>query len=512
MSKEQPPIREVVPFKNKNRPSTFRKLNITFAGTALEQAIAQRDEERFESEVADDPTPHHSPPLPTTPQNIQPYDDKKASVQSANSPQKTSKTFVSSGFSAKPEGEYPPVTTTPQPGNSVSIAPVKDFNRRANSLERDAMPAGLFPGSTKKVYDALYLRTLGAVTPRKTVQAARRDLLNWTGIRNLKTIDNHIRYLLAKGLIIRHWELGSNEGSSYEVRLPEELYPNQSPPLPTSGGESPPLSTTQKTSSGYTQKLGSGGEGQLLENTGTYEIPNTFNTNTDDDDNTHTLDGFMRVVIEATKSVCVGKIKHSPYERERWREFAQVLMDEMQLAASKAGSITSAPAFFTTHLKRRFGKSDAAKKSDREDQHKARARDVGVKKHSTKSKSSETVATSGYSFDQRRAYAEQQKPPLGKGWIVESAKGKYDELITAWLENQVAEKSLTTTEIKQHRLTPEEIAERAQLIRELIEGGYSLEQATKQFGAGIHAEDWQAIEEQATDGQKSPSHSESTQE
>lgn len=44
MSKEQsPPVREVVPFKSGKRQSTFRRINIDFAGTALEQALAEKD-------------------------------------------------------------------------------------------------------------------------------------------------------------------------------------------------------------------------------------------------------------------------------------------------------------------------------------------------------------------------------------------------------------------------------------------------------------------------------------
>jgi hypothetical protein len=42
-SKEPPEIREVQPFKPGKRPSTFRRLNIDFAGTALEQALAEQE-------------------------------------------------------------------------------------------------------------------------------------------------------------------------------------------------------------------------------------------------------------------------------------------------------------------------------------------------------------------------------------------------------------------------------------------------------------------------------------
>jgi hypothetical protein len=131
-----------------------------------------------------------------------------------------------------------PRTEEPQkiPPRPATAAPARDFNRRANSLERDALPQGLFPGSSKKIYDALYLRSRGANPPRATVRASRRDFLDWTDIRNMKTVDGHLRYLMSVGLIVRNWQLGATEGSEYAVRLPEEL-----PPLPTTPHQPPPL-------------------------------------------------------------------------------------------------------------------------------------------------------------------------------------------------------------------------------------------------------------------------------
>ena len=55
-------------------------------------------------------------------------------------------------------GVTPPDPTRP-------AAPQRDFNKRANSLDRVALPAGIFPGSSKKRYDALYIRTRVAVVP-----------------------------------------------------------------------------------------------------------------------------------------------------------------------------------------------------------------------------------------------------------------------------------------------------------------------------------------------------------
>src|ERR1051326_5950817 len=72
--------------------------------------------------------------------------------------------------------------TPPDPTRPTS--PQRDFNKRANSLDRVARPAGIFPGSSKKLYDALYIRTRGAVVPVKRIRATKRELSEWSGIRN----------------------------------------------------------------------------------------------------------------------------------------------------------------------------------------------------------------------------------------------------------------------------------------------------------------------------------------
>lgn len=253
--------------------------------------------------------------------------------------------------------QSPPVTTTPQPapppreGQRPSPAPARDFNRRANSIEREALPQGFFPGSSKKIYDALYLRTRGANPPRPRVRASRRDFLDWTDIRNIKTVDGHLRYLMGVGLIIRHWELGSNEGSQYEVRLPEEL-----PPVTTSHHQSPVITTTQFSGSGNTQFSGSGGEGQTIDYTGTSgdDKTSSFKTNTENDDEAF---ADLLTVLKQTAKKVTGR-EPSSAERARWKEVAELLATELEVAASRT-TVTSAPAFLAEHLRRRLRKADA---------------------------------------------------------------------------------------------------------------------------------------------------------
>src|SRR5437588_1679159 len=72
------------------------------------------------------------------------------------------------GFSTQPQPDPPqPITSQPsptqpsptepspaQPRSSqppATVAPVRDFNKRANSIDRDAMPKGHFPGTSYKL-------------------------------------------------------------------------------------------------------------------------------------------------------------------------------------------------------------------------------------------------------------------------------------------------------------------------------------------------------------------------
>ena len=251
--------------------------------------------------------------------------------------------------------QSPLLTTTQEQSPPVTNpAPARDFNRRANSLERDALPAGIFTGSSKKIYDALYLRTRGAVVPRKLVRASRKDLLAWTGIKNLKTIDAQLRLLMIAGLIVRHWERGQIDGSEYEVRLPEEVH---YPPLATTPHDSPPNTTSQNMTGGYSQISGSGGNSQTADFKRTSDDIKTdlrLTDRSDDEPLALLVANFEQVSRELT-----GK-GLSTTEQEKWRELSELLTAELKIAAARTGSVSSVPAFLTEHLRRRLWKKDKA--------------------------------------------------------------------------------------------------------------------------------------------------------
>src|SRR5215207_11067533 len=215
----------------------------------------------------------------------------------------------------------------------VPISPARDYTKVANSIRREAVPAGFFKGKSKQLYDALYGLTRGAVVPNRKVRISRPKLMKLAHIGARATFDANVEHLRAIGLIAVTVVAGEHEGNEYEVFIPEEL--------------SIPSQTSQTSQTRHTSSV---------ENTGTYAEPKTsFKTNTErtDDEAFATLVEKLRT---ASREVC-GK-EPSKDDAERWAEVAELLVTELKVAASRT-TVTSAPAFLAEHLRRRLRKADA---------------------------------------------------------------------------------------------------------------------------------------------------------
>jgi hypothetical protein len=235
------------------------------------------------------------------------------------------------------------------------IAPERDFNRRANSLERDALPKGLFPGTSKKLYDALYLRTRGAVKPVRSIQATRTEVMRWAGIGGLNTFLAHIKHLTKVGLIVRQFEIGDKEGAIYEVRIPEELDVANSTQLNSTQHNSTQINSTPDRVHDSTQKLMRVESSQSIEDITTSISPKTsFKTkdqNIDDEAFAELVEAFRQITTELT-----GKTPTAA-EAARWKELAELLITELKIAAGRT-TVSNVPAFLTEHLRRRLWKVD----------------------------------------------------------------------------------------------------------------------------------------------------------
>lgn len=320
----------------------------------------------------------------------------------ARSPEQTNirtEPSITSPTSIPSQTRYPSSTSQPSVSGDIvrsrdSIAPTRDFTKVANSITRTAVPAGLFKGKSKQLYDCLYSLSRGAIVPSMTVRISRPKLMALAGIGARVTIDANINHLSNVGLIEVRSIAGEHQGNEYTVYLPEETTPR------TTSQTSIPSLTSQPRST-YNQDRLVGVETSqtrysLTETSSdTYGPRKTF-LNTDDDD-THTLDEFTEILIEGGRQLVGGKLPTTEQERQRWKDCACVLVDELKDAAEKADAISSVPAFFATHLRRRFKKGERFKKQRPNQSTEPAARPT---------ESAEQNAKSRFTLEECRQYAE----------------------------------------------------------------------------------------------------------
>jgi hypothetical protein len=324
---------------------------------AKETPAARRANEALDRVTGGDKTPvkkalafllegsHDEPIQETNPAQTQPNPSPDP-AQPKGSPEAVRSETKPSPIST--ENKDSPKVAQTQP-NPSPIAPERNFNKRANSLERSALPLGLFPGASKKIYDALYVRTRGAVVPARTVQARHRELLTWSGVKDIKTVKTHLNRLRELGLVSWATLKGEHEGSFYEVFLPEEVNLDlaQSQPNPSPG---------QKLDLDLAQKLGWAGLPNPVDSEGLNSPDKTsFKTNTERTDDDEAFAELNAALKKAVKEI-TGR-EPSQAEAVRWGELAEVLVTELKIAAGRT-TVSSVPSFLAEHLRRRLWKKD----------------------------------------------------------------------------------------------------------------------------------------------------------
>ncbi|MGB8510934.1 MAG: hypothetical protein WCD76_21350 [Pyrinomonadaceae bacterium] len=220
---------------------------------------------------------------------------------------------------------------------------------------RQAVPAGLFSGKGKQLYDFLYLRTRGAVVPVRAVRITKESLMRGAGIGSERTLYKNMRRLMAVGLVQVRSLGGEHAGSEYTVLLPEEAL--ATPPTPPTDG----THASQKVETLPTPLCAVGGVGSNVVGKESYDEAKTssFKTTTNDDER-GALSDLNSIFAEATRKLTGRAPKIG--EREQWAEVARVVVDELNEAASRAVSVSSVPAFLASHLRRKFMQKKTAHK------------------------------------------------------------------------------------------------------------------------------------------------------
>ena len=223
----------------------------------------------------------------------------------------------------------------------------------ANSLVREAAPAGLFKGKGKLIYDYLYSRTRGAIVPNRTVQASWREIMKAANIGSDKTLRDQLKLLRAAGLVTWEWSEGSQGGSVYTVYLPEEATgttgtSGTGSTSGTSGQFLPPVPPVETTT-------GTGSLSPIQPTTS--EQPKTSFKTTNEKTDDEAFADFVVVMNKAVKETTGKGI--SPAEKQRWAEVAELLATELKIAAGRT-TVSSAPAFLAEHLRRRLWKKEKA--------------------------------------------------------------------------------------------------------------------------------------------------------
>jgi hypothetical protein len=346
VSKESPPVREVVPFKPGKRQSTFRKLNLDFAGTALEEALARRQQQQDSGELSDTDATSLTPVtgVREVAKNTEPLTEPSSSATPLT-PVTTDTPVTGVKYGGK--------KLTPVTGVAPNAAPTRDFTRSANSIVRDAIPAGVFTGKGKHLYDYLYSQTRGAITPVRSARIPTEKVMAGAGMTR-NTFRFHLERLCNSGLIKVEQRPGEHGGNIYTVLLPEEAGVKRGDRgdrgesgYTTNTGENLPLvegSTSHPSTRGSSPtKSDSYRDSKTLSN--------TKDLNTDDE----AFARFTASMKKAAKEV-TGK-ESSVNEAVRWEELAEVLITELKIAAGRT-TVSSVPAFLAEHLRRRLWKKE----------------------------------------------------------------------------------------------------------------------------------------------------------
>lgn len=238
------------------------------------------------------------------------------------------------------------------------ISADRDFSKMPNSIKR-ALEQGWFINSSFQVYYYLFNLTRTAIKARRIVQVPKAQLLIGSGLKADKALLENIAYLESIGLIVKSVRSGDKKGNLYEVFRPEEVPLGDIPPthLRTNPPTNIPTNVGHSSTHLPAHFNDVGGWVQTTENDTSYNAPKTsFKDNIRDDDDMRRVNETFLMMAEKF-SAAVKKITGkdvSKNDSAKWSDLADLLILELEVAASRTGNVSSVPAFLTEVLRRQF--------------------------------------------------------------------------------------------------------------------------------------------------------------
>jgi hypothetical protein len=237
---------------------------------------------------------------------------------------------------------------TPVTPVTEDAAPKRDFTRTANSIVRDAIPAGVFSGKGKQLYDYLYSKTRGAIVPVRSARIPTGSVMKGAGMTR-HTYRAHLQKLVSSGLVKIEEKPGEHGGNVFTVCLPEEIGINRG----DRGDRGHTSVTVQDLHMVHGSEVDRGDRGLSINDSIISGDPKTsFKTkeeNLDDEAARQLVEALLQAEKELT-----GK---NSANGSQWRELAEVLITELKIAAGRT-TVSNVPAFLAEHLRRRLWKVD----------------------------------------------------------------------------------------------------------------------------------------------------------
>lgn len=95
-----------------------------------------------------------------------------------------------------------------------------DYSTKPRIIDEEALPAGVFPGTSKLTFDALFFEEQAAHLRGLRLQLTLAELRRLAGVKSLNTVASHLTYFRGLSLVtVSPGTPGDHRGNFYAINL-----------------------------------------------------------------------------------------------------------------------------------------------------------------------------------------------------------------------------------------------------------------------------------------------------